>query len=1064
MQQGFIYHALAQPNDDAYHVQLMWDYHHDLNIDLYKQAWSAAVATYPALRTSFNWDESLIQIIHKQGDLQYEFHDYSDQPDSITALKNLQQRDRDIRFDLSQPALLRIYVVKHADQHYSILKSEHHSVSDGWSGPLLLNQVHKYYADLKSGHRLSIIEDQAYYKAQAYYVQQQPEVEAYWAEHLPENPMVNDLNGLLSQRTDLDSVRSIIEPREADYCIDGAVYTALKSMVRDSGITMSVVLQFAWHKLLEIYTQDDCTIVGTTLSGRDLSISGIESSVGLYINTLPLCVDWSEDRDVLSQLKVIHASITGLNSHGSMNLAQLQHGGQRLFHSLLVFENYPASDDSSGCDLSAKFRGGVEKTDYPVNLLAYETNEGLNLRLKYAGEYITESQVSRLLAQLNRLLTALPNKLGDSHHNISVLDDAEYDKVIHKLNDTHQYFDTTLSVIDLFEQQAKARPDATALVYESERMSYQELDRRSTQLGHYIREQYATITGHDLQADTLVGLCVERGLDMVVGILGILKSGAAYVPIDPSYPSARKEYILEDTQAAIVVTQHSYTDEILETSSVQACICMDDESYHSAGTHPITHKVQPSDLAYVIYTSGTTGQPKGVMVEHQSVVNLIYNEIKFLELSENNNILQFSSISFDAAVFSIFSSLSVGACLFIATCSERKDPTKLEKLIIKNNINRATIPPAFMEILDKKIIDKIECIVIAGEKPSYNLINTWTGQQLINAYGPSEATVCSSYYKYKNYDIANNIGSALNNVKLYILNKNKIPQPVGAIGELYISGVGLSRGYLNKLNLTKKVFTENPFQKENDKDNRYSKIYKTGDIVRILSDGNIEYIGRKDDQVNIRGHRIEVQEISSILLLHPDIEASVTLTRKINKLDEIVSYLKTRRKVDIKSIRVFLKKYLPGFMIPYGFIKVDEFPLTINGKIDTTRLSELPIDYSNIDTIKPRSDIENKIYIIMQALLGIETISIDDDFFSIGGSSIKLIYLAMQLSNKFDKKISIGNLPKDITIRNLSSLFDIEYDIDPSWAHPSFAVRTKVPSLFYLLLYGRYGSTLKRDQ
>ncbi|MDP3748748.1 MAG: amino acid adenylation domain-containing protein, partial [Phenylobacterium sp.] len=399
LQQGFIYHALSQADDDAYRVQVLLDYENSMDVEAYRKAWELTIATYPILRTYFNWDESVIQIVSKVGRLDFRAHKLCDEEDKAHAIRLIQAADRAEGFDLQQPTLLRLHLIQQSSAHYTLLESVHHSISDGWSGPIVLNQVHAYYQVLLNGGQPGVQEETAYLRAQAYIATHRDEVNAYWQERMQTVLSVNDLNPLLSKPIHLDSVRTVSEPRSIHLSLDGALYHSLKQLAREEGFTLNVLMQFAWHKLIQTYTQDFQTIVGTVVSGRALPIAGIEDSVGLYINTLPLIMDWEGNQTLCERLRLLEEAVTGLNEYSFVDLARLQQDGARVFHSLFVFENYPVAESGGEAEfgLTLRFRDAIEKLDYPLALIVDVSTEAINVLLKYDGFSLTDAKAQILL-------------------------------------------------------------------------------------------------------------------------------------------------------------------------------------------------------------------------------------------------------------------------------------------------------------------------------------------------------------------------------------------------------------------------------------------------------------------------------------------------------------------------------------------------------------------------------------------------------------------------------------------------------------------------------------------
>ncbi|TNH43059.1 non-ribosomal peptide synthetase [Photorhabdus luminescens] len=1009
LQQGFVYHYLTQPQDDAYRVQLLLDYHTNINFAVYQQAWSLASLRFPILRTAFDWEGKILQIVttgSSIGPLNFKFKDISQLPkeDRNKAIDEIQQHDRTLPFDLSHPGLIRFTLIRQDEQLVTILLTQHHCIADGWSHPILLQAVHEYYNQLIKGQKPQIMVEQTYLATQQYHLDHQAESDTYWAAYKAQFQGANDFSTLLSHRVDLAQIKSIENPATQELVVQGRTYAQLKDMCRTQGVTLNVALQFAWHKLLHSYTGDAQTVVGTTVSGRDVPVAGIESSVGLYINTLPLMVRWHPTDSVATVLQDIQAAIAALNSHSAVSLASLQSDGERLFHSLLVFENYPApvvSQNPAGIEHTLTFRQSVEKVDYPVSLVAYEHDNSLTIKFSYGKDWLTEAQTQRVLGQLERILHAAACNPDQLHTSISFLSEAERHTLLRHRNQTDAPYPQDKTLPQLFEAQVESTPDNVALVFEGESLTYRQLNERANQLAYVIRERCQQRHHVPMQADTPIALYLDRSLDMVISILAVLKAGGAYVPISPEYPSERVRFILDDTQSPCVVTQQRYLATLAtntQTRAKQPVLIAADDLTITAGQsvdNPASVN-KSSDLAYIIYTSGTTGQPKGVMIEHKNVAHLVAAQAEIFDATKRKKALMFAAYVFDASVSELFLSLLHGHTIYLCSETERNIPA-VEKLIQRENIEMATLPPAILKLLTGAQLPSLQLLVTAGESPSPDFLEYFSQHSsILNAYGPTEVTVCATGKRYQHGDIAANIGKAINNVRLYVLDNHGNLSPVGAPGELYIGGAGLARGYLNQPELTAECFVANPFATAEDKARGYTRLYRTGDLVRWRTDGDLEYLGRNDFQVKIRGYRIELGEIESTLTAHPQVKQAVVIDRDHNGHKILAAYLVTAGELSDDSLTEHLSSRLPEYMLPASFTRIDSVPLTLNGKLDRRALPE-PIWGDRDSYVAPRNALETQLCTIWQAVLGLERVGIEDNFFRIGGDSIVSIQLVSKL-------------------------------------------------------------------
>ncbi|PCK01701.1 MAG: hypothetical protein COA42_22895, partial [Alteromonadaceae bacterium] len=1048
LQQGFVYHHLSQPLDDAYRVQMLLDYHQPLDLDTLQQAWGLASLRYPILRTCFDWDKTVLQVVTKAASINaanFSFNDISNLPlaEREAVIAESQREDRKVGFDLAQAGLIRFTLIKQDAQLFTLMMSVHHSIIDGWSTPVLLETVHQYYNTLAQGQMPEIEVDSAYLAAQQWMLEQQDVAEHYWAETKSRFGAANDINPMLTEAQNFNQIKSVEQPGEQLLTIDGNAYHQLKSMCQRQGVTLNVALQFAWHKLLQTYSRDEQTIVGTTVSGRDIPVAGIESSVGLYINTLPLALDWADSISVATMLQVIQQQIAALNSHSNISLASLQTDGQRLFHSLFVFENYPVpvdTDDSNNTEARIEkniaFRQAVEKVDYPLTVMAYESHEALVVKLSYGQAWLNEIQAQRLLTQLQGIVASISVAPEQSHQAISLLDEAESYTLLHRLNQTNTAYPQDKTLHQLFEVQVAKTPDNVALVFERQSLTYRELNEQANQLAHVIRmhcckpEQAQQSDQLVMPVDTLVALYLGRSIEMVVSILAVLKAGAAYVPISPEYPKARSVFILADTAAPLVLSQGQHQDTLTAWFSEQdvspAVVLvnsLDLNAKASTGNLPALSGSQ--DLAYVIYTSGTTGTPKGVMIEHKSVVNLSQFIGRTHQLDDRTRALFFSNYVFDASVFELFPCLLAGSRLTIVPSSAQQDSVELLELINQQKIDKAFIPTVLLSQMDEALAkSSLKVVHTGGEK--LNGLTQLPAALTFNQYGPTEGTVCVTQHQLQHpEDIS--LGRPIDNARVYVLDNMGQPVPMGVAGELVIGGAGVARGYLNQPKLTAEQFIANPFVSAEDIEQGYTRLYKTGDLVRWVMGANgqpvsLEYLGRNDFQVKIRGYRIELGEIENALMGLSQVKQAVVIDYERGGNKTLAAYIVTASGEALESDELIrqLSGKLPDYMLPATFTNLASVPLSINGKLDRRALPEP--EFVAIENYSvARNEQEQQLCAIWQDLLGLPQVGINDNFFRIGGDSIVSIQLVSRL-RKAGFTLQVRDIFDAPTVAQLSRL------------------------------------------
>jgi amino acid adenylation domain-containing protein/non-ribosomal peptide synthase protein (TIGR01720 family) len=1037
LQQGFVYHALNQGDiDDAYLVQNIWEYNSPIDVDKLKQAWGYAQQRYPSLRLRFGWEAEIVQVIDKDGTLDWRYIDLSnsivDSQQQAHRIALIRQLDRQERYNLDFGGLFRVYIIKQSKNLYTCIFSSHHAILDGWSNPLLIGYVHKVYLNLLFGKPIAAVKDYTYIETQKYSQKNRFAHQAYWHKYIGQLEDRCDFSGLMQDSTKnikLAEYKHIKNPQEQRLIIDGDLYDKIKALGQEQGVTLNAILQYILHKVLSIYGNSKHTVVGATVSGRNLPIDDIESSVGLYINTLPLIVDHEaqENMRIIEAIRKLQDNINEINTRSVVELATLQKGGGRLFDVLCVYENYPTNVISEEQDstLVIKFTGGVEKLDYPLHFKASESNGKLSCVVGYAGELFNKTAMEQLLLTARMLLEQVASNPQQTVRDLSSISADQYQQTIYTWNATDNDYPHDKTIQQLFEEQAARTPDRIAIVYEDISLTYKELNERANRLANYL------IQNHKVTSDTLVALCLDRSEYMLIAILGVLKSGGAYVPVDPNYPDERLDYVLTDTAAKVVLTNSIYADRLKQlalSTTARTILNIDSEELQSEllqnrSNNPKTTTVS-ENLAYVIYTSGTTGKPKGVMIEHLPFVITI-NALKnryFLTCEEIN------TYSMTSYVFDIFGleyampllnggSITIGKNTFEALdCS---------------NFNFIQITPSLCSLKLEAFKNTSHLkLLIGGENLSFELLQKVLSKSIdvVNVYGPTETTIWSSAMEYFNQEHADSLfvslGTSLSNEKSYVLNPELTPVPVGAIGELYIGGAGLSRGYLNQPGLTADKFRANPFQTAEDKRlNKNSRLFKTGDLVRYLPNGNLQYIGRNDFQVKIRGFRIELWEIESILNGFSGIKQSVVLAlERTNAKDDkyLVAYYVAADKLDTELMYAFLEQQLPEYMIPRSFVYLTALPLNVNGKLDRKALPA-PAFADEDNYVEPRNALENSMRAIWAELLHLDEtkIGIRDDFFKVGGDSIVSVKLVNRLRQVLGLNLSVRDIFSDKTIEKM---------------------------------------------
>ena len=1038
LQEGFIYHVLTQPDDDAYRIQTLFDYQQALNIKNYRKAWELAVETYPMLRTAFDWEEELIQVVYKHGILEYKYHDISqlrDKDQKEKAIREIQEKTRRDGFDLRKTPLLKVHVLKQSDEHYTILKNEHHSISDGWSCPIVLNKVHAYYQALQLNQKVEICADDTYLAAQKYCYKHGEKIEKYWQETVSKMKHSNDLNPLLSKQVNLDDIKRLNRAEEVGLELSGHSYDRLKRLLEEQGLTMNVLLQFAWHKLIQTYTQDAMTIVGTTVSGRDLPISGIEESVGLYINTLPLMVDWHNELTVREQLQNIHQGITSLNRYSFAYLSKLQPRGQRLFHSLFVFENYPLPEkDADEANLTAIMRQIIEKLDYPLGCIAYDVGNKLHVQLKYDEEILTKERACEHLSKLKLILEALPGKINDPHHSISLLTKNEHQQIMCEWNQADKDCCIEGTFQQLFQKQVEQTPGYIAVNHDGQEFSYQELNEAAEQLA-------ARLIERGLMHQGIVAFYMDRGIDHLISMLAVWKCGGVFVPLNPSHPHERNQAVLSEISLFLLLTTGSYQESASQFVKGSQILVVDDSTAIASQSWEqlclSLAVLRPEDTAYIIFTSGSTGAPKGAMVRHNGMLNHLYAKIHDFDINETSRIAQTSTQTFDVSIWQYFAVLLVGGQTVIFNDEEAWNPSVLLPLLEERRITIfESVPSHFAVLLEALAVEPrqysfpcLQRLMMNGEALPLAYCQHWFELypkiSMANVYGPTECSDDVTHYCFNSVDDLEGayvpIGGPVQNTRLYVLGNALELLPTGVPGELYVSGICVGQGYVGLPDKTATNFIANPYAAD---DVDHQIMYKTGDLVRWLPDGVLEYLGRDDFQVKIRGQRVELGEIESQLLSHEAIhQCVVTVLGSENNL-LLAAYYVVDKNIEFSEfeLRDYLLSRLPSYMVPGFLVCLAEMPLTASGKIDRRALPVVDVEKANLRKayVAPRNEMEALLASIWVEVLDLERASIFDNFFELGGHSLNAMKAIVRINRMFKITCPIITIFENQTIEKLA--------------------------------------------
>ncbi|WP_161975702.1 non-ribosomal peptide synthase/polyketide synthase [Tengunoibacter tsumagoiensis] len=991
LQQGLVFQSLYAPGEGDYIIQVHLTLHGELNSEVFGAAWQAVVQRHAILRTSFVWEEveEPVQIVYQQVTLPYEVWDWRSIPeqDRQERLRAARQAQRLQALPLEQAPLMRLHLIRMEEEHYELTWTHHHLLLDGWSLPIVLKEVFEQYQALLDGVTLAWAPAHPYQSYIAWIQRQDAQqAETFWRRTLAgfTSPTVLQLPSPQepadpAQR--YDELQQLLSQEETQQ---------LNAFVRQQRLTLNTLLLGAWAVVLARFSGQDDVLFGTTVAGRPLEIAGIEQMVGLFINTLPMRIKLPAQMELLPWFTELQEQQSAMRQYEYSSLGQIQSWselapGTALFDSLFVFENYPLGREERQTEnqrLRMTALHGIEQTHYPLSLMVLPDQQ-LGFKVLYDQGRFTSIQMHRLLGHLHevlqQILTATTTRVG----SLAPLTQTEHRHLTQEWNATHATYPTDSSLHQLVEAQAQRSPDAIALVSEEQQLSYGELDRRASLLAHRLQQR-------GIGPEGLVGVCLTRSLDMVVAVMGVLKAGGAYVPLDPAYPAERLAFQLTDAKIRLLLTQESLLEQLphegIEVITLSGDWIGSDEP---APSH-VASGSRPEHLAYVIYTSGSTGRPKGVAITHQSAVNLLFWAQETFATQALQRVLASTSLCFDLSIYELFVPLAFGGTIILVE-NALTFPTQAghQQVTLIN-----TVPSAIAELLrGGQIPGSVHTINLAGEALSASLVAQLyaqtTVEQIYNLYGPTEDTTYSTWALLSAEASGSApIGRGRANTQAYVLDAHFHLVPVGVIGELYLAGAGLARGYIGRPELTAERFVPHPFSEQPG-----ARLYRTGDLVRWREDGQLEYVGRVDQQVKVRGYRIELGEIETALDQQEAIREAVVLVREdVPGVKRLVAYVVPNQAehFDWEQVRARLQEQLPDYMVPAVHVVLEAFPLTPNGKIDR-RAFPAP-DYAHLDARQsyaaPQSEVERLLAEIWQKILGIEKIGIHDNFFALGGDSI----------------------------------------------------------------------------
>ena len=1014
MQQGMLFHILYAPNTDVYLGQFSCVLQGDLDAEALGIAWQQTVNRHEVLRASFIWEnlDEPLQLIHESVSVPLEQHDWRGVTDHEKRWEAFLIRERERGFDLSTPPLMRLALVRFDDDSYGFAWTHHHLLVDGWSGALVLREVFDAYEALRRGEQVRAEPRRPFRDYIAWLDRQDlSKAEAFWREKLKgfdaPTPLVIDHGNTETDETFGESKAHLSQKTTG----------SLQLLARQHGLTLNTILVGAWAVLLNRYSQEETVVFGATVAGRPPSLPGVETMVGLFINTLPVRLHVDDEADLLTWLRVLQVDQVALREYEYSPLVEVQswsevERGQPLFESLLVFENYPLDQDALKENLSLDLKDvrSFDRTNYPLTMVAIPAEE-LCLQALYDRQRFTYDSIERLLGHLQTLLASIAARPSQTLAELQLLTPREREQVLVEWNKTTRDYPQDLCMHEMFEAQVERTPERVAVAYVDEELTYRELNARANKLARYLQTC-------GVGPETRVGILMERSLEMLVGMLAVLKAGGAYVPLDPEYPQERLGFMLADSGARVLLTQQHLAK--LLPSHEARIVCIEDQSIDAESAENLRCNVSARNVAYVIYTSGSTGWPKGTAIEHRSAVNFSYWARESFEPEAFAGTLALSSICFDLSIFELFVPLHWGGKVIIT-----RGVLHLSQLPATHQVTLINgVPSAINELLQLNDLPPSAHVVnLAGEPLQQRLVQQLyareTVEQVFNLYGPTEATTYATWTLMKSHE-SPTVGRPVSNTQVYVLDRRGRPVPVGIPGELYLGGIALARGYLGRPDLTAEKFIPDPFSVAPG-----ACMYRTGDIARFLPDGRIDFLGRIDHQVKIRGYRIELGEVEAALNEHPLVKTCVVVARaEVDDDKRLVAYVVAHEgeKPGQLELQSFLRARLIEQMVPSAFVLLAEMPLTPNGKINRRALPAPEISRPELEQryVAPRNDIEVALVDLWQEVLGINPIGVSDNFFDLGGHSLKATRLLAKVRSIFRTQLPLSVVFEATTIEALA--------------------------------------------
>ena len=1012
-----------EPQNPLYNIPAAVRLEGELDVEVMGRCFEEILRRHEVLRTTFQAEgQEAVQRIHPAHVAPLVAVDLSALPEAEQRVEVVRLTEEEARkpFDLSRGPLVRLGLLRLSEREHVLFLTMHHIVSDGWSTGILLREVAALYEAFSAEKPSPLPELRIQYADYAAWQRGWLKGEAleaqlaYWRQRLQGAPALLELP--------TDKPRPAVQSYRGSHHVrrlSAELTKSLERLSRSEGVTSFMTLLAGFQVLLGRYSGQEDIVVGTGIAGRNrLETEGL---IGFFINQLVLRGDLSGNPTCKELLARVRETTLGAYAHQELPFEALVKelnperslGHAPIFQVSLLLQNTPTARlELPGLTMSAvNFETGTSKLDLVVSL--EETPDGLQSVWEYSTDLFEEGTIQRMAEHFERVLGQMAEDPGRRVKELEVMGAEERQRVVRDWNQTAVALPREACAHELFEARVARAPQAPAVSFEGQTLSYAELDRKANKLARHLK-------GLGVGPEVMVGLSMERSVELVVGMLGILKAGGAYVPLDPSYPADRLAMMMQEAALPVLLTQGKLASELPSTGKQVVRL---DEDWAQIERQPegrVESGGSGDNLAYVIFTSGSTGRPKGVMVRHRGLVNTALAAGEEHGVREDSRVLQYASMSFDASVCEVFSTLVAGACLCLAKREELMPGEPLTKTLLEQRISMVTLTPTVLAQQGVEGLEGVETVISAGEACTREVVGKWkVGRKLLNAYGPTEVTVCSTINKEVEEQRAGVIGKPWRNVRVYVLDGQGRPVPVGVAGELYVGGEGVARGYLGRADLTAEKFVPDALSGEAG-----ARLYRTGDVVKWVEGGALEYVGRVDVQVKVRGFRIELGEVESVLRQQPGVADAVVVVRQETGDKRLVGYYVRQEGVAVEAgaVREGLKAKLPDYMVPSVLMELEVLPLTSSGKVDRKALPAPGAERPELGVafVAPRNAVEELLASIWADVLGVERVGIHDNFFDLGGHSLLANQLVSRLRAALGQEISLRDIFNQPTVAGLA--------------------------------------------